>query len=116
MGYTTHIVSGSNTLSLPNQTLQSTFDIKFTNTLTSAVNISLAGLVKPPKTPQLLQAREDLKAAGIPVGRSFDALKGFVATMIDTAIDANNEGSKAEAAAIRSGNVAALDQIQRKKK
>ena len=114
--YTLNATSGNTTINLPQQTWTSDVTVKFENPMGSAVNISVAGLVKPPKTSTLHHGREILKDAGIPIGKSQAILKGMVASMIEAYSDQKDKDASTAAALARQGDSTGLNRLLKNRK
>ena len=115
--YPINLTSGNTFVPLPNQSITDQFSIKFINVLKVDVNISISGIVKPPKKETLEQGRLQLKKAGVPVGRAFASLKGMMADMIEAHSDAKESHASKIGSLARRGDPLLLRQaIEDRKK
>ena len=114
--YPINLTSGNTFVPLPNQSITDVFSIKFINVLKVDVNVSISGIVKPPKKDTLEMGRLQLKKAGVPVGKSFASLKGMVADMIEAHAEAKEAHAPKIGALARRGDPLQLRQAMEERK
>jgi hypothetical protein len=110
------VSSGQSTIQLPNQAITERFQITIEHSLSSAVNVMLTGIVAPPSEESSYLGSEQLEKAGVPVGKSWAALKGLVADMIESHSAAKEESAVKISALAKSGDRAGLRHAMQQRK
>ena len=92
------------------------FEITIEHSLSSAVNVMITGIVAPPSEESSYLGSEQLEKAGVPVGKSWAALKGLVADMIESHSTAKEESSVKISALAKAGDRAGLRHAMQERK